>query len=338
MGLKLIHVGLGGHGRGVARNIVVPSADFSFAGLVDKNPEALREAGEEFAVANANRYTDHELAFSELEADAVLIEAFSPAHYEIAKSALEQGFHVLIEKPFVLHLEEAKELVALAKANDRQIMINQNYRFNATVLTLKQALLQQPLGKPLFVESHFFCNHIGRAYQLALENYILLEMTVHHVDMIRFLLDTEITSVSGKTWNEPDSGYLGDPHVQAVYETNLGVPVFYLSSLIVQGIADPWEGVWRIQCEQGTIHLDDLGEGYGVYTVNAEKVITKLPLIPNKHEGIHGTLAEFAEAIRENRAPQPSGLDNLQTLAALFATADSSRLKRHVAIEDYFRN
>jgi predicted dehydrogenase len=338
MGLKLIQVGIGGHGRGVARNIVLPSEDFEFAGLVDKNAEVLHEAGIEFAVAKANRYTDYVLAFRELKADAVLIAAFSPAHYEIAKSALEHGFHILIEKPFVLQLEEAKELVALAQAKDRQIMINQNYRFFTTVLTLKQALLNQPLGKPLFIESHFFCNHQGRAYQLAMENYILLEMTVHHVDMIRFLLDTEITSVSGKTWNEPNSGYQGDPHVHAVFETNQRVPVFYLSSLIAQGIADPWEGVWRIQCERGTIHLDDLGEGYGVYTVEAEKTKIKLPFVPNRLEGMHGTLAEFAQAIRVKRLPQASGLDNLQTLAALFATADSSKLKKPVEIKEYFIN
>ncbi|MFC5449089.1 Gfo/Idh/MocA family protein [Paenibacillus aestuarii] len=338
MKLKLIQVGVGGHGRGVARNFVSASLDFQFAGIVDKNPEVLREAGIELSIPEANCYTDHTLAFTELRADAVLIEAFSPAHYEIAKSAIEHGLHVLIEKPFVLQLAEAKELVSLAEAKDRKIMINQNYRFNTTVLTLKQALLNQPLGKPLFIESHFFCNHQGRPYQLAMENYILLEMTVHHVDMIRFLLETEITSVSGRTWNEPDSGYKGDPHVHAVYDTKRGIPVFYLSSLLAQGIADPWEGVWRIQCERGTIHLANLGEGYGVYTVDAEKVITKLPLVPNEFVGIHGVLAEFAQAIRENRVPRASGSDNLQTLAALFATADSSKLKQPIRIEDYFNN
>jgi len=334
MTIKLIQAGLGGHGRGVARNYVVPSPDFVYAGLVDLNAELLKDAGEEFGVAPELRYTDKEQAFRELKADAVLISAFSPAHYEIARSALEHGLHVLIEKPFVLTLAEAEELVELAAARNKQIMINQNYRFYANVLTLKQAIGEQPLGKPLFVESHFFCDHPGKPYQRQMDNYILLEMTVHHVDMIRFLLDSEIAAVTGKTWNDPGSGYAGDPHVHAVYETEAGIPVFYLSSLIAKGKADPWEGVWRIQCQQGTLHLDDLGQGFGVYTAAADGIITKLPELYNEREGIHGVLAEFAASIREEREPSVSGKDNFHTLAALLATADSSRAKQTIYLHN----
>lgn len=331
--LKLIQAGIGGHGGGVARNFVRHSPDFEYVALLDLNREALAATGAEFGIPEGKLYTDHHAAFAESGAEAALIEVFSPAHYELAKSALQHGLHVLIEKPFTLTLREAEELVELADRQNLNVMVDQNYRFNAPVLTLRKLLDERPFGKPLFANASFFCDHNGKPYQRAMDNYILLEMTVHHVDMIRFLLRSEIVSANGRTWNDPGSGYQGDPHVQAVYDTETGVPVFYLSSLLAQGKADAWEGNWRFQFERGSIHLDDLGRGYGVYSIDAAGEIAKHDSVVNEKEGIHGVLAEFAASIRESREPEASGKDNLRTLAALFATAASSKEGRTVATE-----
>jgi predicted dehydrogenase len=329
--LKLIQVGLGAHGRGVGEQFVLRSNDFKYAGLVDINHDVLIEYAQKNNLPENMCYTDYAQAFREVNADAVMIEAFSPIHYEIAKSALEHGLHVLIEKPFVLSLDEAVDLIQLSSANKLSLMINQNYRYFATVLTLKQALLEANLGRLTFVQSEFFCDHDGKPYQRAMDNYILLEMSVHHVDMIRFLLESNIAAVTGKTWNSPDSGYKGDPHVHAIYEAESGVNVFYLSSLLAKGRSMPWEGVWRFQFESGSIHLDDLGEGYGVYIADGATTL-KIKTITPEFESIHGILAEFAASIRERRDSKISGNDNVHTLAALLATAESSKQGRTIRI------
>ncbi|MGU3569015.1 hypothetical protein [Paenibacillus sp. D51F] len=59
--------------------------------------------------------------------------------------------------------------------------------------------------------------------------------------------------------------------MHAVYQTESGVNVFYLGSLLAKGAATPWEGVWRFQFEGGSVHLDDLGDGYGVYIETAAR-------------------------------------------------------------------
>jgi predicted dehydrogenase len=328
--MKLIQVGLGAHGRGVGSHCVVPSVDFEYAGLVDINPTCLFEAAKSFGVQESLLFTDYEEAFQKLDADAVLISAISPVHYEICKAALKHNLHVLIEKPFVLKMDEALELVKLASQNNLKIMINQNYRYYSTVLTLKQMILDRSLGKPMFVNSQFYFNHDGKPYQREMKDYMLLEMAIHHIDMMRFLFDCNIMNVNGKTWNNLESGYIGEPNVHAIYEMESGIPVFYLGSLIAKGKETPWEGVWRIQCEEGSIHLDDLGEGYGVYLVDFRQSITKIPNYVPVLEGIQGSLREFADSIRENREPQTSGKDNLYTLAALLATSISSREGRTI--------
>ncbi|MGK9253761.1 Gfo/Idh/MocA family protein [Paenibacillus humicus] len=324
MRLKLIQVGLGNHGQGVGEHFVLASRDFAYAGLVDINRSAVTEYARKNKLPESLCYTDHEQAFREADADAVFISAFSPVHYEIAKSALEHKLHVLIEKPFVLSLEEAEELNSLAARNRLNVMVNQNYRYFATVIALKQTLQSANLGRLSFVQSEFFYGHEGKPYQKTMDNYVLLEMSVHHVDMIRFLLDSDIAQVTGKTWNTPGSGYAGDPHVHAVYQTESGVNVFYLGSLLAKGAATPWEGAWRFQFEGGAVHLDDLGDGYGVYIADG-RTKSRIGFQAQELEGIHGVLAEFAASIREQREPKISGADNMRTLAALLATAESSK-------------
>lgn len=323
--MKLIQVGLGAHGRGVGSHFVIPSKDFEYAGLVDIDLKCLREAAELYEVQASLLYTDYNQAFQELQADAVLISAVSPVHYDICKAALNHNLHVLIEKPFVLNMDEASELVELAEQKNLTLMINQNYRYNSTVLTLKQVIQDGSLGKPVFANSQFYYYHTGKSYQREMNDYMLLEMAVHHIDMMRFLFACNVANVQGKTWNMPESGYKGDPNVHAVYEMESGIPVFYLGSLISKGFQTTWEGIWRIQCEEGSIHLDDLGQGYGVYLVNSSQSVTKIPNLVPDLEGIHGVLREFADSIRENREPKISGRDNLHTLAALIATSTSSR-------------
>jgi predicted dehydrogenase len=336
MQLKLIQVGLGAHGRGVGEHYILNSPDFEYAGLVDLDRAAAEAFATRHNLAKIPIYSDYKQAFTELEADAALIVAASPAHYALCRAALENGLHVLVEKPFVTSLKEGRELVRLAKQRGKNLMVSQNYRYFSSVLTLKKALQSELSGKPQFIQAQFYHNHDPKAYQRVMEDYMLLEMAVHHIDLIRFLLESDIVSAQGMTWNYPDSGYRGDPNVHAIYQTGAGVPVFYTGSLAAKGLSTPWEGHWRVQCTEGALYLDDLGEGYGVYITEPGDVIRKLAAFVPEQESLHGILAEFATSIRENREPVISGRDNLKTLAALFATVRSSREGKtiQVAIED----
>ena len=255
MALRLIQVGLGEHGIWVGKEHVLAVEEFTYSGLVDVDPKRFPSAAEAFQVPIDLCYSDYREAFASVSADAAYIAAASPFHYEICKSALEHGLHVLVEKPFVTDLCQAQELVGLAKQRHLNIMIDQNYRWNENVLTLKHAIDSKVFGEVMFVDSKFFLFHEGKIYQHQMKDYMLLEMAVHHIDMMRFLFGSNVQSVTGNTWNVHGSKYVGDPNVTAVYELDCGFPVFYLGSLLSHGLRTPWEGNWRIQCQNGSIHL-----------------------------------------------------------------------------------
>lgn len=331
--LNLIQVGLGSHGKGVGKNAIISSEDFKYVGLVDVYQKGLEEAGQLFDVEKSALFTDYQEAFTGIDADAVFVSSASPAHYEICKKALESNLHVIVEKPFVLNIDEAKELVKLAEDRNLKLMIDQNYRYNLNLLEVSKVVQEKVLGEIEFVNAQFYYYHNGKQYQKDMEDYMLMEMAIHHIDLVRHLFG-DVKTVNGKAWNEADSGYKGDPNVHAVFEMESGIPIFYTGSLISKGFSTPWEGNWRIQCKNGSIHLDDLGQGYGVYLVDEEKQIQKIDVELKHYEDLRSIFKEFAGAIREDREPKISGRDNLQTLATLVAIAVSSKEGRSTSPQE----
>lgn len=332
--LKIVQVGLGSHGTGVGVNAIVSSPDFEYVGLVDPYQPGLEEAARQLNVDSSKLYNDHKKAFAEAGADAVYISAISPVHYEVCKDALESGLHVLIEKPFVLDINEGKELVELAEKKNLRLMVDQNYRYNLHVRDLIKLVQEKKLGELEFANVQFYYFHDGKPYQKEMENYMLMEMAIHHADLIRYVLGSNVKTVNGKTWNEENSGYKGDPCVHAAFEMELGIPVFYTGTLLSKGLSTPWEGKWRIQCKNGSIHLDDLGQDYGVYVVDEHENVTRVPLEWTDYADVKRVFAEFASSIREDREPAISGRDNLQTLATQLAINKSSKENRQVAISE----
>lgn len=109
------------------------------------------------------RYEGKGIAFTDRleelldDPDIHLVSITTPhaTHYEFAKRCLEKGKHVLIEKPFATSLEEAEELLELAKSRGLVCMPFQNRRFDSDFLTLKEVMANGWLGELVEIESHF---------------------------------------------------------------------------------------------------------------------------------------------------------------------------------------
>lgn len=76
-------------------------------------------------------------------------------HYEYAKMALMHGKHVLVEKPFMMTYEQAKEIFALAKEKGLLVQCYQNRRYDSDFLTVQKVIESQKLGELLEIEMHF---------------------------------------------------------------------------------------------------------------------------------------------------------------------------------------
>lgn len=98
-------------------------------------------------------------SFEELLLDGqielIIVNTPDATHFEYCKMALEAGKHVVVEKPFTIKLDEAKELVELAKKKRLILSVFQNRRWDGDFLTAKKVVQEKLLGRLVSFESHF---------------------------------------------------------------------------------------------------------------------------------------------------------------------------------------
>lgn len=85
--------------------------------------------------------------------DLVVVASPNRTHFPIAKSAIEAGRHVVVDKPFTITLEEADELIALAEERRRVLSVFHNRRWDGDFLTVRDMLPR--LGEVMLFEAHW---------------------------------------------------------------------------------------------------------------------------------------------------------------------------------------
>lgn len=118
--------------------------------------------------------TDFDAILSDEEVNLVVVNTPDQFHVPYAKQILNAGKHALIEKPFAPTAEEAREVFALAKEKGLICMPNQNRRFDADFLALKDVINSGKIGDIVKLESHYdyfkengWYDYFGTLYNLA---------------------------------------------------------------------------------------------------------------------------------------------------------------------------
>jgi len=154
------------------------------AGFVESRDERAAEVENELQV---RRYPDEASLLADV--DAVTIVVPTPAHYVVAKTALDAGKHVFIEKPITATLEQADELLDAARRHGALVQIGHVERFNRAV----RAALPY-VSRPRFIESERLALFNLRGADVA----VVLDLMIHDIDLVLTLVgDTaeEITAV-----------------------------------------------------------------------------------------------------------------------------------------------
>ncbi len=119
--------------------------------------------------------------------DAVDIVAPTIHHFELCKIALRKGKHVFVEKPLANTMEEARELVKLAKESNLKFQVGHVERFNPAFLALKGYTL-----KPMFIEVHRLAEFNPRGTDVS----VVLDLMIHDIDIILHLVNSNVSYIS----------------------------------------------------------------------------------------------------------------------------------------------
>jgi predicted dehydrogenase len=328
--LRLIQVGVGGFGESWT-DVVEKSKYAKAEAYVDINEEALKMASKAHKMPKKRCFTSLDIALEKVEADAVLAVVPPAVHAEVAIKALKAGLHALTEKPIADTIENAKKVVTEAEKRNLKLMVSQNYRFRKGPRTIRKLLETEKVGKPSYAVINFHKAPRFIGFRLKMEHPLLVDMSIHHFDMIRYIFNADAESLYCRTWRPSWSWFEGDPSASAIIKMENGLQLTYFGSWVSLGWETTWDGDWRIECSNGGIHWDEnvwvsLGEPRTIYEES---------MVPMPFEGRDYSLYEFAEAIKQNRQPETNGRDNLKSLAMVIAALDSAKRNREVAIRRY---
>ena len=143
-------IGYGYWGPNIVRNLrSVEHAQV--ASICDANPAAQQRAKHAYPDVRVTADPDELLCAADIDAIAVITPVWT--HFELAKTALENGKHVFVEKPFTSTSGQGEELVELAEKNGLKIMVDHTFLFTGAVRKIRQLLDEDALGKLYYYDS-----------------------------------------------------------------------------------------------------------------------------------------------------------------------------------------
>jgi UDP-2-acetamido-3-amino-2,3-dideoxy-glucuronate N-acetyltransferase len=182
-------LGCGYWGKNVVRNFYELGA---LRWVCDVRPSVLEDVHKKYGVQTS---TTLDPILADPEVEGVSIAAPAVQHYELAMRSLSAGKHVLVEKPLALRLDEARQLVDLARKRQLVLMVGHILQYHPAILKLKELISAGELGRIKYMYSSRL--NLGL---LRTEENILWSFAPHDIAAILYLLDempTKITSHGG---------------------------------------------------------------------------------------------------------------------------------------------
>lgn len=264
--------------------------------------------------------------------DVVVVCTPPDSHAAITLAAIDEGKHVLCEKPLARTLEEGEDMVRAAGKKGVVLKCGFNHRHHPAILAAKQRFESGFVGAPIFLRSVYgICGRPGYEQEWRADPRItsggqLMEQGIHVLDLCRWFLG-EIRDVTGVVETRCWPIKPLEDNAFVILRSVSGVPASLHSSLT------QWRNLFSFQLygEDGYLEVDGLGGGYGTERLATGKKMFDRPFEYDLTEFRGGDTSwrdewkEFMDAIAANREPIGNGKDGLEALRLVFAAYESAK-------------
>lgn len=338
---RIVQVGLGRWGRNWAIEVLPQIPEVELVACVDAAPAALAEAVKAGIACEADCYSSVEAVLSACEFDALLVTTDLMSHVPVIRRAVEAGKAVLCEKPLAPTLDEAREVTELAAGMGVTLMVSQNYRFFPAVRAVQQLVRERALGRLVHIAIDFrrFSPPGGEVGHRSWAQPLLLDMSIHHFDLLRAVTGHDAMSVRCWTWNPEWAGYKDPPEGTATILFDDDLVVSYRGTWISPANPTPWAGEWRMAFEKGELWWTSRDDRMSVAGDRVDRFEHRTPGIAEpvklptlRYVDRAGSLAQFLHCLQEGTEPETTAQDNLASLAITYAAAESARRGEEVRL------
>jgi predicted dehydrogenase len=279
--------------------------------VVDSRPEQAEAVA---APLNCQALTDHRALIGQV--DAVSIVVPTQGHYEVCAEFLRAGVHVLVEKPMTTTLEQADELIRLAKAHHCVLAVGHLERFNPAALALEPVL-----SNPRFIDSSRLAPFKPRATDVS----VLLDLMIHDVDLILSLVDSELESVecSGARVLTSDID---------IANARIRFANGCVANVTASRVSAKSERKMRVFQNQACHSLDFQARTLTTYTGQPTPLDDQAPGIARQEQSfaeadpLFAEILDFVGSIQNHRPPKVSGEAGRRALEAVQRITEATRL------------
>ncbi len=265
------------------------------------------------------------------DVDGVVIAAPVRAHYQLAREALLHDKHVLVEKPLTANVEEAEELVALARQRKRILMVGHTFEYNPAVNELKKLIENGDLGRIYCIEAERVNLGLFRR-----DINVIWDLAPHDISILLYLLGKRPENIKVQAHAHVQ------PQIQDVAHLDLG---------FADGMNAHIHVSWLHPCkirrvtligDQRMVVYDDTNPAEMIKVYNKGADVHADPVVSYRYgaitiphiyweEPLHLECKDFAQAIRTGQPPRASGevgLEVVRVLASVQSVLDSQEARR----------
>ncbi len=265
-------------------------------GVVDIEERRAREVAE---ACRTDAFYHHSALFGRVEAVSIAVP--TNLHFPIARDFLERGVHVLLEKPITCTVEEADQLIEIARKRGAILQVGHLERFNPAVVALDGVV-----DRPVFIESHRIATFKGRGTDVD----VILDLMIHDIDIILNLVRSEVVRLEA----------VGVPVISTnidIANTRMVFESGCIADVTASRISFKEERKIRIFQRDRYISIDYAGQKIGIYERVDERDgprICSRSVEIRRTDVLYEEIKAFLQSIREGKEPPVSGEDGRRAL------------------------
>lgn len=237
--------------------------------------------------------------------DAVSIAVPTPLHHRVGRFFLDNGIHVLLEKPIASSLEEADDLIAAAKKNKVILQIGHLERFNSAVKAI-----ESQISNPRFIESLRLAPFKLRGSDVN----VVLDLMIHDIDIIQSIVKADIQNISAS------GASVLSPYIDIV-NARIEFSNGCVANVTASRVNLKTERKLRIFQHDNYIAIDLDHKKIAIHRKGTQEMYPGIPEITRqverfeKSDALLDQISAFLDSIIHNKLPLVSGKEGKQALA-----------------------
>lgn len=301
--------------------------------VAGSDPERTRRYAAELAIARA--YDSVAALLADPAVEVVYVSTTNEKHHDQTLAAAAAGKHVLCEKPLALSVAAAREMVAACAAAGVVLGTNHHLRNAATHRAMRSLVADGAIGRPLaarvFHAVHLPAHLRGwRINNPGAGGGVVLDITVHDTDTLRFVLADEVEAVTAMTASQGMARAGLDDAVMGVMRFGSGLLAQFHDAFTIAHAPTGFE----VLGTEGSLLARDVMTQQAVGSIVLRRGQSEEVLDAGEPNNLYErSIRLFEAAIRGEGEPAATGEDGVRSLAVALAVRQSAAEGRMVTVD-----